>query len=130
MEMNVDPHRCGKTGLPLSPRWTTGSDLSTPRPIADEDRMTVNISRVQSYMDAHDLHLRVHSRRTKSPTPAAAQVAARAIGINCQKAFQRISPKASAHFAERKPLGVLVECDTGGGRCAVRWRASSSFNCG
>jgi D-serine deaminase-like pyridoxal phosphate-dependent protein len=26
----------------------------------------------------------------------------------------------SAHFATRKPLTVLVECDTGGGRCGVQ----------
>ncbi|APO78274.1 alanine racemase domain-containing protein (plasmid) [Rhizobium etli 8C-3] len=89
------------------------SDLSTPRPIADEDRMTVNISRVQSYMDAHDLPLRVHSRRTKSPTPAAAQVAARAIGINCQKAFQRISPNASrlGSWSNAIPAADAARCD-------------------
>jgi D-serine deaminase-like pyridoxal phosphate-dependent protein len=29
------------------------ADLSTPRPIIDEDRLAANIARVQAYMDEH-----------------------------------------------------------------------------
>lgn len=61
------------------------ADLSTPRPIVDEDRMAANISRVQSYMDAHGLRFRPHIKTHKIPALAAAQVAAGAKGINCQK---------------------------------------------
>lgn len=140
------------------------ADLSTPQPIVDEDRMAANISRVQSYMDAHGLRFRPHIKTHKIPALAAAQVAAGAKGINCQKiseaevfaaagfediliTFNILGPQKlerlsklnanlaglkvvadntvtvdglSAHFAGRKPLAVLVECDTGGGRCGVQ----------
>lgn len=140
------------------------ADLSTPRPIIDEDRLAANISRVQSYMDEHGLNFRPHIKTHKIPALATAQVAAGAKGINCQKVteaevfadagFEDILitfniigvPKLErlaalndrisglkvvadsqvtvdglcAHFAGRKPLTVLVECDTGGARCGVQ----------
>ncbi|MEF0939944.1 D-TA family PLP-dependent enzyme [Rhizobium sp. BR 362] len=139
-------------------------DLSTPRPIIDEDRMAANIARVQSYMDAHGLNFRPHIKTHKIPALASAQVKAGAKGINCQKiaeaevfadagfediliTFNIIGAEKlarlstlnhriaglkvvadsmatvdglSAQFAARKPLTVLVECDTGGGRCGVQ----------
>ncbi|NKK88131.1 D-TA family PLP-dependent enzyme [Rhizobium leguminosarum bv. viciae] len=61
------------------------ADLSTPRPVIDEDRLAANISRVQSYMDQHGLNFRPHIKTHKIPALAAAQVAAGAKGINCQK---------------------------------------------
>lgn len=140
------------------------ADLSTPRPIIDEDKLAANISRIQSYMDEHGLSFRPHIKTHKIPALAAAQVAAGAKGINCQKVteaevfaeagFEDIlitfniigAPKLerlaalndrisglkvvadsevtvdgmSAHFSGRKPLTVLVECDTGGARCGVQ----------
>lgn len=140
------------------------ADLSTPRPIIDEDRLAANIGRVQSYMDEHGLNLRPHIKTHKIPALAAAQVAAGAKGINCQKVseaevfadagfedilitFNIIGPQKlerlaalnekisalkvvadssvtvdglAAHFSGRKPLTVLVECDTGGSRCGVQ----------
>lgn len=140
------------------------ADLSTPRPIIHEDKLAANISRVQSYMDEHGLNFRPHIKTHKIPALAAAQVAAGAKGINCQKVteaevfaeagFEDIlitfniigAPKLerlaalndrisglkvvadsdvtvdglSAHFSGRKPLTVLVECDTGGARCGVQ----------
>ncbi|MBB3565411.1 D-serine deaminase-like pyridoxal phosphate-dependent protein [Rhizobium sp. BK512] len=140
------------------------ADLSTPRPIIDEDRLAANISRVQSYMDEHGLNFRPHIKTHKIPALATAQVAAGAKGINCQKVTEaevfadagfedilitfniigvpklerlaalndRISglkvvadsqvtvDGLSAHFSGRKPLAVLVECDTGGARCGVQ----------
>lgn len=140
------------------------ADLSTPRPIIDEDRLAANISRVQSYMDEHGLNFRPHIKTHKIPALAAAQVAAGAKGINCQKVTEaevfaeagfedilitfnilgasklerlaalndRISglkvvadsdvtvDGLSSHFSGRKPLTVLVECDTGGARCGVQ----------
>ncbi|CAN7529566.1 D-TA family PLP-dependent enzyme [Rhizobium rhizogenes] len=139
-------------------------DLSTPRPIIDEDRMAGNIARVQAYMDEHGLNFRPHIKTHKIPALASAQVAAGAKGINCQKiteaevfadagfediliTYNIIGPEKlarlsalnnrigglkvvadsnytvdglSAWFATRKPLTVLVECDTGGGRCGVQ----------
>jgi len=140
------------------------SDLSTPRPIIDEDRLAANIARCQAYMDEHGLNFRPHIKTHKIPALAAEQVAAGAKGINCQKiseaevfaaaGFQdilitfnilgtqklerlaalndRISDLKvvadssvtvdglSEYFALRRPLAVLVECDTGGGRCGVQ----------
>jgi D-serine deaminase-like pyridoxal phosphate-dependent protein len=145
------------------------ADLSTPRPIIDEARLAANIARVQSYMDAHGLNFRPHIKTHKIPALAAAQVAAGARGINCQKITEaevfaaagfedilitfnilgreKLSRLAtlneriealkvvadstvtidglSAHFASLKPLTVLVECDTGGGRCGVQTPAEA-----
>lgn len=140
------------------------ADLSTPRPVIDEDKLAANIQRVQSYMDEHGLNFRPHIKTHKIPALAVAQVAAGAKGINCQKVteaevfaaagfedilitFNILGPQKldrlgnlndrisglkvvadsdvtvdglSAHFSGRKPLTVLVECDTGGARCGVQ----------
>src|SRR5882762_9303714 len=61
------------------------ADLSTPRPVIDEDRLAANIARVQAYMDAHSLNFRPHIKTHKIPALATAQLAAGAKGINCQK---------------------------------------------
>ncbi|CCM78792.1 D-TA family PLP-dependent enzyme [Rhizobium mesoamericanum] len=140
------------------------ADLSTPRPIIDEDRLAANIARVQAYMDQHGLNFRPHIKTHKIPALAAEQITAGAKGINCQKiseaeafaaagfediliTFNILGPQKlerlgalnerisdlkvvadstatvdglSSYFASRKPLTVLVECDTGGGRCGVQ----------
>jgi D-serine deaminase-like pyridoxal phosphate-dependent protein len=145
------------------------ADLSTPRPIVDEDRLAANIDRIQTYMDAHGLNFRPHIKTHKIPALAAAQIAAGAKGINCQKiteaevfaaagfddiliTFNILGPEKlsrlaalndriaaltvvadsavtiaglSGCFASRKPLTVLVECDTGGGRCGVQTPADA-----
>jgi D-serine deaminase-like pyridoxal phosphate-dependent protein len=146
------------------------ADLSTPRPIIDEDRLAANISRAQAYMNQHGLNFRPHIKTHKIPALAAEQVAAGAKGINCQKiteaevfaaagfediliTFNILGPEKterlaalnerisdlkvvadsvttvdqlSARFATRKPLAVLVECDTGGGRCGVQTPAQAT----
>ncbi|SMC46758.1 D-TA family PLP-dependent enzyme [Rhizobium sp. RU36D] len=149
------------------PAISIGADiysLSTPLPLIDEDRLASNISRVQSYMDAHGLAFRPHIKTHKIPSIAKAQLAAGARGINCQKiteaevfadagfedlliTFNIIGGEKlerlaalneringlkvvadsevtvsglSSYFANGKPLMVLVECDTGGGRCGVQ----------
>ncbi|MBX5201988.1 D-TA family PLP-dependent enzyme [Rhizobium sp. NZLR1] len=140
------------------------ADLSTPRPVIDEDRLAANITRVQSYMDQHGLNFRPHIKTHKIPALAVAQLAAGARGINCQKVTEaevfaeagfgdilitfnilgqqklerlaRLNEKIpalkvvadsettvdglAAHFSGHKPITVLVECDTGGGRCGVQ----------
>lgn len=140
------------------------ADLSTPRPVIDEDRMRANIARVQAYADQHGLAFRPHIKTHKLPSIAKLQVDAGATGINCQKiteaevfadagfndilitfnilgadklerlaalndriadlkivADNRVTVQGlSAHFAKRKPITVLVECDTGAGRCGVQ----------
>jgi D-serine deaminase-like pyridoxal phosphate-dependent protein len=140
------------------------TDLSTPRPVIDEERLARNIARTQAYMNEHGLNFRPHIKTHKIPALAAEQVAAGAKGINCQKTteaevfaaagfedilitFNILGPEKlerlaalndrisglkvvadsattvdglSAKFSSRKPLAVLVECDTGGGRCGVQ----------
>ena len=140
------------------------ADLSTPRPVIDEDRLAANIARTQAYMDKHGLNFRPHIKTHKIPALAAEQIAAGAKGINCQKiseaevfaaagfediliTFNILGPQKlerlgalnerisalkvvadsavtvdglSSYFASSKPLTVLVECDTGGGRCGVQ----------
>ena len=142
----------------------TVADLSTPRPLIDEDRMLANIRRVQSYADRHGLAFRPHIKTHKLPSIAKIQVEAGAKGINCQKiteaevfadagfqdilitfnilGFDKLERLAvlndriaalkvvadsrttveglSARFGGGKPLTVLVECDTGAGRCGVQ----------
>ena len=145
------------------------ADLSTPRPVIDENRLAANIGRVQSYMDQHGLNFRPHIKTHKIPALAAAQVAAGTKGVKCQKVteaevfaaagFQdilitfnilgaskldRLSALndsisdlkvvadsavtidgLSVHFTGKKPLMVLVECDTGAGRCGVQTPAQA-----
>lgn len=140
------------------------SGVATPMPVIDEDRLAANIVRAQEYMTAHGLAFRPHIKTHKIPSVAQAQLAAGAVGINCQKlteaevfadaGFQdilitynilgpaRLSRlKAlndriaclrvvadsavtvaglAAAFVGSKPLRVLVECDTGGGRVGVQ----------
>lgn len=61
------------------------SELSTPLPLIDEDKLAANIARVQAYMDSHGLAFRPHIKTHKIPTIASQQVNAGARGINCQK---------------------------------------------
>ncbi|MBU0738207.1 MAG: D-TA family PLP-dependent enzyme [Alphaproteobacteria bacterium] len=140
------------------------SELSTPLPLIDEQKLAANIARVQTYMDSHSLAFRPHIKTHKIPEIAAEQVKAGAKGINCQKITEaeifadhgfedllitfnilgsekhkrlvdlnaRISGLKvvadsettvrglSCAFSQTHPLTVLVECDTGGGRCGVQ----------
>ena len=139
-------------------------DLPTPLPVIDEDRLEANIRRAQDYMSSHGLNFRPHIKTHKIAALAAQQLAAGAVGINCQKLTEaeafadagfgdilitynilgperlarlvtlndRVAKLAvtadsavtvaglAAAFATAKPLTVLVECDTGGGRCGVQ----------
>ena len=140
------------------------SELSTPLPLIDEQKLAANIARVQTYMDSHGLAFRPHIKTHKIPEIAAEQVKKGAKGINCQKITEaeifadhgfedllitfnilgsekhkrlvdlnaRISGLKvvadsettvrglSCAFSQTHPLTVLVECDTGGGRCGVQ----------
>lgn len=139
-------------------------DLATPMPVIDEDRLTANITRAQDYMTAQGLAFRPHIKTHKIPDLARAQLAAGAVGINCQKLTEaevfadagfddilitynllgptklgrlralndrvaRLAVTADSlttvtglaqAFQTGKPLAVLVECDTGAGRCGVQ----------
>lgn len=59
--------------------------ISTPMPVIDEDRLSANITRAQSYLDDHGKAFRPHIKTHKIPAVARQQLEAGAIGINCQK---------------------------------------------
>ena len=59
--------------------------ISTPMPVIDEDRLSANIIRAQSYLDDHGKAFRPHIKTHKIPAVARQQLEAGAIGINCQK---------------------------------------------
>ncbi len=59
--------------------------ILTPMPVIDEDRLDANISRAQAYFDRHGKAFRPHIKTHKIVAVAKAQLAAGAVGINCQK---------------------------------------------
>jgi D-serine deaminase-like pyridoxal phosphate-dependent protein len=140
------------------------NELETPVPIVDLDRLEANISRLQSYLDKHNIANRPHIKTHKIPEIAKMQMEAGAVGITCQKiseaevmanagfkdiflpyniigeiklaklmalakritlsvtADSAIVARGLANAAQRAGLSltVLVECDTGAGRCGVQ----------
>ena len=150
--------------FPWPEAGTRIEDLPTPMPVIDEDRLAKNIARAQGYLDGHGKAFRPHIKTHKIPAVARAQLAAGAVGINCQKVTEAeafadagfedilvtynilgpaklarlaalnarvprlavIADSAAtvagyaAAFAAARPLSVLVECDTGGGRVGVQ----------
>lgn len=60
-------------------------ELPTPFLTVDLDAVERNITRMQSYCDAHELALRAHVKTHKIPRLAKLQLAAGAVGIACQK---------------------------------------------
>lgn len=61
------------------------SDLETPVPVVDMDRMESNIARLQAYLDEHRISNRPHIKTHKIPAIAKVQMDAGAAGITCQK---------------------------------------------
>lgn len=140
------------------------TDVPTPMPVIDEDRMAANIARAQHFMTAHGLKFRPHVKTHKLASVAQAQIKAGAVGLNCQKLTEaeafadagfddilitynilgpaRLTRLAALNnrlakltvcgdstetvtgyagtFGPDRPLSVMVECDTGGGRCGVQ----------
>ena len=60
-------------------------ELETPVPVVDMDRMEANITRLQTYLDEHQIANRPHIKTHKIPAIAKLQMDAGAIGITCQK---------------------------------------------
>jgi D-serine deaminase-like pyridoxal phosphate-dependent protein len=59
--------------------------IATPMPVIDEDRLAANIERVQAYCDSHGKAFRPHIKTHKITAIARQQIAAGAVGLNCQK---------------------------------------------
>src|ERR671924_446269 len=60
-------------------------DLETPVPVVDMDCIEANITRLQTYLDEHEIANRPHIKTHKIPAIAKLQMDAGAIGITCQK---------------------------------------------
>ena len=60
-------------------------ELETPVPVVDLDRLEANITRLQNYLDEHQIANRPHIKTHKIPEIAQMQMDAGAIGITCQK---------------------------------------------
>ncbi len=61
------------------------TELETPVPVVDIDRLEANISRLQGYLDEHKIANRPHIKTHKIPAIARLQMDAGAVGITCQK---------------------------------------------
>lgn len=61
------------------------AQVPTPMPVIDEDRLARNIQRAQAYFDSHGKAFRPHIKTHKLVAVARQQIAAGAVGINCQK---------------------------------------------
>lgn len=61
------------------------TSIQTPMPIINEERMRANIARTQAYCDQHGKAFRPHIKTHKIPAIAKEQIAAGAVGVNCQK---------------------------------------------
>src|SRR5688572_33312342 len=61
------------------------TELETPVPVVDMDRMQTNITRLQRYLDEHNIANRPHIKTHKIPAIAQMQMDAGAVGITCQK---------------------------------------------
>lgn len=139
------------------------SDLDTPVPVIDLDRVERNLDRMQNYCRQHGLALRPHIKTHKMPHLAHRQVELGAVGITCQKlgeaevmvdaglddiliSYPLIGAAKALHLAQLarraimrvavdnpiavetaawaartagKPIGVLVEFDSGAKRTGV-----------
>jgi len=61
------------------------TELETPVPVVDIDRLEANIARLQAYLDEHKIANRPHIKTHKIPAIAKMQMDAGAVGITCQK---------------------------------------------
>lgn len=59
--------------------------LETPVAVVDLDKLEANISRLQAYLDQHQIANRPHIKTHKIPEIAHMQIRAGAVGITCQK---------------------------------------------
>ena len=64
------------------------TELETPVPIVDMDRLARNLDRAADYAKAHDLALRPHIKTHKSTRIAREQLRRGAVGVTCATAFE------------------------------------------
>ena len=64
------------------------TELETPAPVVDLDRLARNLDRAADYATAHGLGLRPHIKTHKSPRIAGEQLKRGAIGLTCATPFE------------------------------------------
>lgn len=64
------------------------TELETPAPIVDLDRLAANVTRAARYAAEHRLGLRPHIKTHKSPRLAAEQLRAGAVGLTCATPYE------------------------------------------
>src|SRR3954467_3372054 len=67
---------------------STITELETPIPVVDLDRLARNLDRAASYATEHGLGLRPHIKTHKSPRIATEQLRRGAIGLTCATPFE------------------------------------------
>jgi len=64
------------------------TELETPVPVVDLDRLARNLDRAAAYATEHHLSLRPHVKTHKSPRIASAQLRRGAVGLTCATPFE------------------------------------------
>lgn len=85
------------------------SELETPAPVVDLDRLAANIARAARYAADHQLGLRPHIKTHKSPRLAADQLRAGAVGLTCATPYEAevMSAVADDLLLAYPPVGPL-----------------------
>src|SRR4051812_28099208 len=94
----------------------TITEIETPTPIVDLDRLARNLDQAASYAAAHGLGLRPHVKTHKSPRIAREQLDRGAIGLTCATPFE-------AEVMSEVCDDILVAYPPVGGRRAARLAA-------
>ena len=85
------------------------SELETPAPVVDLDRLATNVARAARYAADHRLALRPHIKTHKSPRLAAEQLRAGAAGLTCATPYEAevMSAVADDLLLAYPPVGPL-----------------------
>lgn len=103
--------------FPWPKAGTALADIPTPMAVVDEARMERNIARAQSYFDDCGKAFRPHVKTHKIAALALQQLAAGAVGINCQKVTE------AEAFADAGIDEILITYNILGGAKLARLRA-------
>jgi D-serine deaminase-like pyridoxal phosphate-dependent protein len=85
------------------------TELETPAPIVDLDRLARNIARAARYAADHKLGLRPHIKTHKSPRLASEQLSAGAVGLTCATPYEAevMSTVSDDLLLAYPPVGAL-----------------------
>jgi D-serine deaminase-like pyridoxal phosphate-dependent protein len=86
------------------------SDIETPVPLVDLDRLAVNLDRMAAYAALHQLALRPHVKTHKSSRIAAEQLRLGAVGLTCAtpRELQVMSEVTDDIFLAHPPFGAKI----------------------